>query len=311
MAINDINLKGYIGKTKNLKNRIDAHLRDANKNSSLYFHRAIRKYGFGNFTWIILEECDDDKSNDREIYYISFFRDVMKLYNMTRGGDGGYTIENHPNRLDIIRKSSESRRGENHFTNKMSTEQYEEFCNKCRGENNYMNKMTSEEKEEFLNKYRRGERNPMYGKHFLDGFNKEERELFVKKRYKRGESHWLYGRKHSEEIRKKMSENSKGKNSGSVNCNYGKKGSVNHCSKKYVLTIGEVKIVVIGIGYFVEEYNKHSDVKIYGQLLSTVASGKNKSHRGIVCEYYDEVKHIEVPMWDDKIVYGKFIIIPE
>ena len=55
-------------------------------NTNLPFPNALRKYGVDGFVWEILEECDDNKAGEREMYYIS---ELNPQYNATLGGDGG------------------------------------------------------------------------------------------------------------------------------------------------------------------------------------------------------------------------------
>ena len=61
-----------------------------------YFCRAVIKYGFKNFSKEIIEYCNKDNINDREIFYIQKYnsnnQDVG--YNLTIGGDGlsGYKM---------------------------------------------------------------------------------------------------------------------------------------------------------------------------------------------------------------------------
>ena len=55
-------------------------------NTNLPFPNALRKYGVDGFVWEILEECDDNKAGEREMYYIS---ELNPHYNATLGGDGG------------------------------------------------------------------------------------------------------------------------------------------------------------------------------------------------------------------------------
>ena len=91
--------KSYIGKTvKSLKIRINQHKNLSINGSQTYFHRAIRKYDFVNFEWSILfkGECSDNKLNDIEIFYIGYYDTFNGVgYNMTIGGDGASSGQNH------------------------------------------------------------------------------------------------------------------------------------------------------------------------------------------------------------------------
>lgn len=94
---NTINNKIYIG--KDTKSDINYF------GSGLLINRAIMKYGRENFIKEIIDETDDyEELSLKEIYWIdkykSFNREIG--YNITKGGDGGDTISNHPD-IDIIR----------------------------------------------------------------------------------------------------------------------------------------------------------------------------------------------------------------
>ena len=99
---NLINGKIYVGKSIDIQRRFRSHINeslDENKPSYHHaIHRAMRKYGSDNFSFDILEECTEDKLNEREIYWISFFDCCVldssdKGYNMTRGGDGSSSLD--------------------------------------------------------------------------------------------------------------------------------------------------------------------------------------------------------------------------
>lgn len=83
---NKVNGKSYIGQTRyTLEFRWRQHL---HKKDNTYFHNALRKYGADNFSLEVLEECDVDKLNSREIYYIAKYNTFEEGYNLTLGGDG-------------------------------------------------------------------------------------------------------------------------------------------------------------------------------------------------------------------------------
>lgn len=93
-AVNNINGDSYIGQTiGSFQVRKNTHKYEAeNDYYDIHFHRAIRKYGFDNFEWKIIEEVDDNKLNEKEVYYIKMFDTFKNGYNSTIGGDSGYIL---------------------------------------------------------------------------------------------------------------------------------------------------------------------------------------------------------------------------
>lgn len=92
---NTINSQLYIGKTSNsLSKRWNEHLsssKDCTINSKLY--NAMRKYGSDKFKIDILEECNNEVLNQKEIEYIRKYDTFKNGYNMTMGGEGQAVIE--------------------------------------------------------------------------------------------------------------------------------------------------------------------------------------------------------------------------
>jgi len=85
--------KSYIGQTiKTLNERKVDHIYCAmNKRERGIFHFALKKYKPENFTWEILEDNIQDLKtlNEREIYWISYYKTLVPNgYNLTGGGDG-------------------------------------------------------------------------------------------------------------------------------------------------------------------------------------------------------------------------------
>jgi hypothetical protein len=86
---NKINLKFYIGQTKNLNRRkIDHKFISKRRGKNHPFYNAIRKYGLDNFTITELESVEDIDSDESEQFWIDFFRswDRSFGYNIERGG---------------------------------------------------------------------------------------------------------------------------------------------------------------------------------------------------------------------------------
>ena len=87
---NTINGKCYIGQSDNIQARWRKHRTvPFNSNSRCYnypLYRAIRKYGLENFTFTILEECELDELEEKEIFYIKQYHAYTEGYNQNPGG---------------------------------------------------------------------------------------------------------------------------------------------------------------------------------------------------------------------------------
>ena len=82
--------KWYIGQTVDEEGRFKRHVDDAiNKKDNTHFHRALRKYGPGNFVYCVLESnILRANLNQKEIDWIEYYDSYYNGYNMTLGGDG-------------------------------------------------------------------------------------------------------------------------------------------------------------------------------------------------------------------------------
>jgi group I intron endonuclease len=91
--------KCYIGQTKmslewRLNNKWCGHFTRATSDcGKSYISNAIYKYGKEAFTYEIIEECDNDKLNEREIYWISFYNSFNDGYNQTTGGNSTISLK--------------------------------------------------------------------------------------------------------------------------------------------------------------------------------------------------------------------------
>ena len=95
---NILNGKIYVGKAK-INNPMYL-------GSGVILSQAIAKYGKTSFKKEILEECDNNAINEREIYWIAKLRSTDKTigYNIAAGGTGGDTTSQHPDKEHIIEK---------------------------------------------------------------------------------------------------------------------------------------------------------------------------------------------------------------
>lgn len=93
---NMVNNKKYIGQSIDIHNRWKDHKRKLNNGSHRNEHlqRSWNKYGEENFNFYILEECDADFLDEREIYYIDMLqcRNDRYGYNIETGGNTNKTI---------------------------------------------------------------------------------------------------------------------------------------------------------------------------------------------------------------------------
>jgi len=98
---NKINGKIYIGK--------DERSRAQYYGSGLLIGRAIALYGKQFFIKDIIEEVENrEELCNREIYWITYYRSTDRQvgYNITKGGDGGDTLTDHPDLINIRKKIS-------------------------------------------------------------------------------------------------------------------------------------------------------------------------------------------------------------
>lgn len=94
-ATNKINGNSYIGFDCNWPYRKSAHKCAVKRGSNLVFYNAIRKYGWENFEWEILEQSDDKSYllREREEFYIRKYNTHYiegTGYNMTFGGEATF-----------------------------------------------------------------------------------------------------------------------------------------------------------------------------------------------------------------------------
>ncbi len=74
---NTINGKCYIGQTKHtLSTRQSQHLYESKSDTSFVIYKAIRKYGWHNFTWQVLDNtCQTrEELNEMEFHYIKQYQ---------------------------------------------------------------------------------------------------------------------------------------------------------------------------------------------------------------------------------------------
>ena len=95
------NNKSYIGKSIHIPRRFREH-RSPNEwkrtpNKPLYL--AFQKYGLDAFTFEVIEQCNEEQLNEREIYWIEYYQTTNEEfgYNIQLGGEGHGPHDQHPN----------------------------------------------------------------------------------------------------------------------------------------------------------------------------------------------------------------------
>jgi group I intron endonuclease len=190
------NNKKYIGQSVDIYRRWANHKCDLNGNrhNNEHLQSAWNKYGANSFEFTIVEKCDEDLLDSREIYYIDLYDCI--------NGSCGYNLETGGNQNKHPSEESRKKMSESHIGLQA-------------GENHPMwGKPKSEEtkrkiSEAKIGKYA-GENSPRYGMNHSEDTKKKIGDA-IKGRFV-GENHPMYGQKHSEENRKKISQSNGGIN---------------------------------------------------------------------------------------------------
>ena len=100
------NDKCYYGSSKNIDKRWKRHINELKKgiHHSVPLQRAWIKYSENNFIFEIVEECNEKELLLREQHYL----DMKPEYNVGINSSGGDNLTNNPNKVEIIKKMTES-----------------------------------------------------------------------------------------------------------------------------------------------------------------------------------------------------------
>ena len=87
---NKVNKKCYIGQSTNIEKRWQSHRiigKNENAKEKNYpLYKAMYKYGLDNFNFEIIEECNRELLDEKEIYWINFYDSLKNGYNQVPGG---------------------------------------------------------------------------------------------------------------------------------------------------------------------------------------------------------------------------------
>ena len=189
MIKNKVNGNVYIGQAADIYERWEEHisLLRRGKHVNNHLQRAWNKYGDDNFEFSIVEECDENALNDREIYWIAEYDSHHNGYNQTLGGGG---VRGFKHDEETKQRISESLKGDNapwygkrrseETKVKIGQASKERWSNpgnhpmygkhhteesKEKMSESHKGKILSDEHKEKLSKANSGENNPMYGVH--------------------------------------------------------------------------------------------------------------------------------------------------
>ena len=86
--INQINGKVYIGQTNlpTIQGRFNEHIKKMKAHVNRYLYDAMNCYGIDNFTIEEVEQCDKENLDEKEIYWIAYYKSDNRNfgYNMTK-----------------------------------------------------------------------------------------------------------------------------------------------------------------------------------------------------------------------------------
>ena len=146
--------KKYIGQSINIDDRWYKHKHELNHNThdNDYLQNAWNKYGEKEFVFYILEYCDIDKLDEKENYYIEYYKTLDRDYgyNLKTGGQNGGSIVS-----DYVR-------------NKLSNSLKETYANNEELKSLRKNKALIQWANPQIKEKILGENNGMYGKHHTE-----------------------------------------------------------------------------------------------------------------------------------------------
>ena len=80
--------ESYIGQSVDIKERLKTHIKTglSSKPATNKLYKAMKQDGVENFTFEVLEEVSRDMLNEREVYWIEFYKTREFGLNDTKGG---------------------------------------------------------------------------------------------------------------------------------------------------------------------------------------------------------------------------------
>jgi group I intron endonuclease len=205
------NDKIYVGQTKHPERRELEHLKNARQGVEGRLYWAIRKHGEENFLFEVIENCEDDITNQREEFWITYFDSFENGYNSTTGGDHYKLSEEAKKKIGLAarRPMSEEQKQKLREVNKgkkpppHSEETLRKMSESMKGKN------TGPKSEEHRRKLSEARRKWKLTEEQKKKIAENKKPVSEETRQKL--SAVSKGRKRSEETKKRMSESQKGK----------------------------------------------------------------------------------------------------
>lgn len=131
----------YIGQAKNLRKRIATHKFSMRKEkSNVILINSFKKHGFKEHKIEIIEECENEVMNEREIFWIkklnSFYTDSPLGMNMTTGGEGhtGFDKFDEERKKKVLKNLYKN--GENPFKGRRHTDEVKKYLSELTSKHN-------------------------------------------------------------------------------------------------------------------------------------------------------------------------------
>jgi group I intron endonuclease len=172
--------KKYIGQTVFEERRRGQHRHDCGRGVNNKFYRAVRKYGWDNFIYGIVDEYDTCILNEQEIFYVDKYNTYHNGYNSTIGGEGcrGFLPSEETKKKQSVaaKNRTDIRPNKKYFTDEEKREAKRERDRK------YQQK-TKEKRKEYMKEWRKNNQDKI--KKWKEENKEYLRELWAKNRMKR------------------------------------------------------------------------------------------------------------------------------
>ena len=89
----------YVGQSIDIEKRWKSYKYFYKQDKKSLIHKSLKKYGYENHKFSILEECEKQNLNAKEIFYIELLKTNIKKYPFDKGFNRTKGADNPPNSL--------------------------------------------------------------------------------------------------------------------------------------------------------------------------------------------------------------------